>query len=458
MFNPTPRALILTAALAVLVAAPAAAQSSLTLFSDGRVLVRRDLPARLPAGVSTHRLALGRLDAGSLFPTVAGLRIGRISYDEAVDEPNTMRRAVGREVVFETGSWSNGVRDTVVAFVLGVNPERFRLRDGRVTFIRPGTPRYPAELILVDPTVDLVVESAQARTGLPLAWMSDGASWHAEYQVVLAGPQARITGTAAMTSEGFVADSAEVQLLAGDVGRAPTASPAFRRDVMRLESMAVAQEGAAGQESIGEVHLYTLPGRHRLTPGLTTTAALFDPATTPWVRRYVLRGGLPWMGGIGQMMEEQPQPVEVSYQLRRQGQAGFAGVPLPGGTWRLYQADQAGRLQLVGETTGRHTAAGQDVELTAGSAFDLTARRIQTEYTMRREGSRTVVTVGFRVSVANARDSAAVVEVMEERQGAWRLLESSLPAERLSSSRTRFRLPVPARGEAVMTYRVEVAW
>lgn len=446
--------------LLALGASPLTAQSSLTIYSDGRVLARREFPRQLPAGLSTHRLDLGAIDPGSIFSTIPGVSLTQASYDAAVDEQNTLRRAVGRELVFETGGRTNGVRDTVIAYVVGVQPERFRLPDGRVTFQRPGTPRYPAELILVNPTLDVTVHSAEARSGLPLAWFTGGASWEASYSVVLAGSAARISGMAAIPSSGLAVANTEIQLLAGSVGRARS-SGGIAMDQMRVgaarEEMAFARQ-AASEESIGEVHLYSLPGRHTLVPGLTTTSALFEPATSGYLRRFVLRGALPWHGGIGQIQEEVPQPVEVVHVLRRGAETTFGKLPMPAGVWRLYQADQAGRLQLIGEAAGRHTAQGQDLELSAGSAFNLTARRIQTEYTVRRDSLKTRVRAGYQVTIANGADSVATVEVMEERAGEWRLLSSSRPAERLSSSRTRFKVTVPARGEAVLRYLVEVSW
>ncbi len=96
-------------------------------------------------------------------------------------------------------------------------------------------------------------------------------------------------------------------------------------------------------------------------------------------------------------------------------------------------------------------------------AFDLTARRVQTSYVTRRDstkatGIRTVATAEYRVTVRNATDSAATVDVIEERAGEWAVLSSSVPAEKLSSTRTRFRVKVPARGEAAVTYRLRIVW
>ena len=62
------------------------------------------------------------------------------------------------------------------------------------------------------------------------------------------------------------------------------------------------------------------------------------------------------------------------------------------------------------------------------------------------------------MTVRNATDNAVTVDVQEERAGEWSVLKSSVPAEKVSSTITRFRVKVPARGEAALTYRVRVVW
>jgi hypothetical protein len=151
-------------------------------------------------------------------------------------------------------------------------------------------------------------------------------------------------------------------------------------------------------------------------------------------------------------------PVEVSYQLARARKTEFGDRPLPGGVVRLYQPDDTNRLQLVGEASLGHTAPGAEVRLSAGQAFDLTAKRVQNTYTTAREKNRTVATADYTVTLGNATDAAVTIDVLEERGGEWSVLQSSVPAERLSSTRTRFRVAVPAKGEATLTYRVRVVW
>jgi hypothetical protein len=448
------------AAVLVLVR-PLAAQSGLTIYSDGRVLVRRTVATAVSAGLSTHRLGLGALDPASVFALDSGVTVIGGAYDEAVDEQNTMRRAVGQTLKFLTGGRTNGVADTETAQVIGVNPERFRLTDGRIVFQRPGLPLYPAELMLADPTLALAIRSAAPRQSLRLGYFTGGASWSASYSVILGPGTARLAGQAVIPSQSLREVDADVQLLAGSVGgRGP-----IRTDMLREEkSMAFAVAGNAAmapatEQGIGEAHLYSIPGKITLDPGTTTTVALFEPATAPWERSYVVRGQIPWYGPLQQYgNDENRTAVEVWYALKRQAKTAFGDLPLPAGGWRLYQPDGEGRLQLIGEAQADHTAPGQDVRLQAGSAFDLTARRVQTSYSTQRDSTRTIATAGYRVTVASAKDSAVTVEVMEERGGEWSVLASSLPPEKLSSTRTRFKLRVPAHGEAVLTYRVRVVW
>lgn len=432
-----------------------AQSTSLTIYSDGRVLQRRVLPVAVPAGPSTLRAALGEIDPGSLFALDPDVAVTGAVYDAALDEANTLRRAIGRQLAF-LALGPNGRRDTVTAEVAGMDPERYRLADGRITYQRPGAPLFPANLVLDEPSVTLSLRSGRAHRSLGLGFFSAGASWTAAYAVTLSGATARITGHAVIQSGRLRADSAEIQLLAGNVGRAGETALAGAPTPMLKR--AAAEGFVATEQAVGEAHLYSVPGRVSLAPGLAVTVALFEPALAPVDRRYVVRGWLPYRGPIPQYGDESQEPVGVTYTVRRSGQAGFARVPIPGGTVRIYQPDDGDRPQLIAEGSVGHTAPGQDLVLDAGSAFDLTARRTQTAYSTRRDSLRTIAFASYRVTLANARDSAVTVEVLEQRAGEWEVVSSSVPAERPSSTTARFRVRVPAAGEATLTYRIRAVW
>jgi hypothetical protein len=448
-----------TLVLATALAAPLAGQTSVTIYNDGRVLVRRELAMAVPKGESSHKLALGSLDPASIFPLDSGVAITRLVYDGATDEGSVLRRSVGRRVVFRLPE----SKDTLSALVLGVDPLRLKLPDGRVSFTPPGAALYPADVVVADPTAAIDLWSTRTQDKFRLGYFTGGATWQASYQVILGGKTARVAGLAVLESQGLTTENASIQLLAGSVGRAEKGAPPPRPFERRLEAAAAFADAAAVEQRVGEFHLYTLPGKSTLRPGLTTSVALFEPPAVPYERTYEVKGNVPYWGFLPQQGEEEEVPVEVSYTLKRPHKSEFGDRPLPGGIARIFQADSAGRQQLVGEASIDHTPAGRDLRLAAGTAFDLTARRIQTSYVTRRDstkahGIRTVATAAYRVTVRNATDSAATVDVIEDRAGEWTVLSSSIPAEKLSSTRTRFRVKVPARGEAAVTYKLRIVW
>ena len=454
--------LAIAAPLSIRPAAPLYAQTSLTIYNDGRVLVRRTVPANVPKGASSQRLTLGALDPATIFSLDSSVTLDRVSYDGAVDEASVLRRSVGKRLVFRLSD----PRDTVSALVLGVDPLRLQLPDGRISFTPPGLALYPSDVVVVEPTVSLAVRSTRSQDQMRLGYFTSGASWQASYQMVLGREDARVTGMAVLPSESLRAENAEVYLLAGSVGRAdqPGAPPQLldrRKQALAAADM-MARE-VATEQRVGEFHLYGLPGRSTLQPGQTTSVALFDPVRVKYERSYVVHGDVPFWGFLPQQGEELQPPVEVTYTLKRARKTDFGDRPLPAGVARLYQPDSSGGLQLIGEASMDHTPAGNDLRLNAGNAFDLTARRVQTSYVTRRDstkarGVHTVATADYRVTLKNATDSATTIAVEEERAGEWSVLASSAPAEKVSSTLTRFRVRVPARGDAVLTYRIRVVW
>src|SRR4029077_2554653 len=186
-----------------------AQETSLTIYNDGRVLVRRTLVTPVPRGTSEQRLALGALHPATLFTLDSGVTITAAAYDGAADEASAIRRALGQTIVFRNG------RDTLSATIVGVDPERFRLADGRIVFGRPGQPALPAEVVALEPVSRVTLKSDAARKDLKVGYFTGGADWQASYQAVLGRGSARVTGTAVLGSQSLRARGAEVQLLAG---------------------------------------------------------------------------------------------------------------------------------------------------------------------------------------------------------------------------------------------------
>lgn len=446
------------------IAAPIAAQTSLSIYSDGRVVVRKTLPQRLDKGRTTLALYLGGLDPATLFSPDTSVAVVSALLVPATDAEAAMRAAVGRSLTFVRGKG-----DTIQATVLSVAPPQFRLANGLVMLSLPGEPLYPAEssLIRSTPSARVTFEASRARPSTEIAYVSQGVTWEAVYQAVLDGNQAVLSGSATITSQSLKADSAMVQLVAGSINRVRTSNAAdelkVSPGVMAMRS-APQSQAIMVEQAVGETHVYELPGKISFDIGAPLTTALFPRARADVTQEFVVPGVLPWRGFFGpQPNDPNTVPVEVWYTFKRSHGTPFGDRPLPGGTLELFQRDSSGRVQLVGEASFTHTPAGKDLRVQSGDAFDVTAERVQTDYNQvqlppARRGlpSTSRVTASYSVTLTNAKSAAVMVDVRETHYGDWQVTASSVPAEKLSSTERRFRVSVPAGGTATLTYTLQV--
>lgn len=446
-------ALVLFVALAP---AAAAQETSLTIYQDGRVMVRRALPIAVPRGTSTASVDLGGrgADATSLVALDEGVEVRGVRVWAATGAEGSLRRAVGRDIDFALGGDTlRFVRGTV----LSLDPPAFRVQ-GRVLYDMPGRPAFPDSLVQLAPRAELTLEAARAARSLRVAYLAQGLSWHAAYTLVAPASgagRATMTGAASIENPGALTMAgAEVQLLAGDVRQVASPRMYAVDRAVPMAARAMAEGAPATEESVGESHVYTLPGTVDLVPGLSRTVALFAQATPQVERSFAFRAS-----GFGHLQQwrspEQDLHAEVTYLVRRPVGTPFGDTPLPAGVVRVLVPDSAGRVQLLGEVAIQHTPAGRELKLATGTAFDITGQR--TQLTFVQQGRRQVE-VSYRVQIQNAKSDSATVQVYDEFPGQWDVLSSTARPERLSSTSVRFAVPVPASAEATLEYRVRIRW
>jgi hypothetical protein len=342
--------------------------------------------------------------------------------------------------------------------VLSLDPPAFRVQ-GRVLYDMPGRPAFPDSLVQLAPRAEVTVEASRPARSLRVAYLAQGLSWHAGYTLIAPASGAgrgAMTGAATIENPGALSiPGAEVQLLAGDVRRAPQPRIYAQERAMPMAAPAVAMEGGvAAEQAVGESHVYTLPGTVDIVPGASRTIALFPQAAPPVERAFAFRAS-----GYGHLQQwrspEQDVHAEVTYLVRRPAGTPFGDTPLPAGTVRVLVPDSAGRVQLLGEVPIQHTPGGRELKLATGTAFDITGQR--TQLTFVQQGRRQVE-VSYRVQVQNAKNDSATVQVYDEFPGQWEVLSSTVRPERLSSTSVRFAVLVPAAGEATLEYRVRIRW
>jgi hypothetical protein len=154
----------------------------------------------------------------------------------------------------------------------------------------------------------------------------------------------------------------------------------------------------------------------------------------------------------------QKQKISVFINVHNKGDG--LGIPLPKGIIRVYKKDLNGNSQFVGEDHIDHVPNNELIRLKMGSAFDITADKVQTDFkqiagTMRHAS---IFETAYQITLKNAKKEAITVKVREPIPGDWEVISESLSHTKLGASWLEWKVPVSAESEAKLTYRVRVKY
>ena len=435
-------------------------ETSLTVYADGRLLVRRTIPGAIARGDGVFGADLGvrEVEAGSIVSLDTTVQVTGMRVFGSTGPEGSLRRMIGHEVTFRVVGADSAVR-YVRGILLSVDPPAVRI-DGYVMYGFPGTPVFPDSMVQLNPRYEISVEARVPANGLRLMYMSNGLSWSASYAVLLprgGAGRAIVGGNAEIRNEGAIAlTGTQVQLLAGTVRRVAPPRPMAmaRRSEMNAQAGFINTADGPGEEGLSGTHVYTLPGTVDFAPGENRVLALFPRVTASVEPELVLRGQN--YGVTNQWPDAQRDlHPEIGYRVNRAASSAFGSRPLPAGTVRVFEPDSSGRPQLVGEVPIDHTPEGRDLRLTTGTAFDVTATRTQTAFEQR--GERESISA-YRVELHNAKPQAVTVLVTDMCPGRCEVLSSTRPSEQSSANTVGFKVTVPANGDAVLEYRLRARW
>jgi hypothetical protein len=311
-----------------------------------------------------------------------------------------------------------------------------------------------------EPTLVVTLNSAAASAQqLELSYLTGGLAWKADYVANLSSDEKSVdlNGWVTLTNQsGAAYPNATLQLVAGDVNRAQEPRRAFAKGGMApLEE---AKKPEMKEESLFEYHLYTLDRPTTLAANQTKQVALLTGSGIPVRKEFVLRGqGYYYSGSYGELGDKLKVGVFVEFDNK---ESSKLGIPMPKGVVRVYKRDSEGRAQFIGEDSIDHTPKNELVRLKLGDAFDVTAHRKQTDYRSLGKIGRygNVHESAYEVNLKNAKKEAVTVSVIEAVPGDWELIQQSHPHSKESAGAIKFRVTVPAEGEATLTYRVRVKW
>lgn len=309
------------------------------------------------------------------------------------------------------------------------------------------------------PTLVVELDSAAGvAQQVELSYLTSGLSWRADYVAELSprDDQLDLNGWVTLTNaSGSPYNNARLQLVAGDVNRVRDELAETRaRKVVAMEAAAGAP--AFAEEGLFEYHLYTLDRKTTLADNQTKQIALLTASAVP-VRKELLLAGADYYytasyGDIGQKMKVSSF---VEFQNKTESRLG---MPLPAGVVRVYKRDASGRAQFIGEDRVDHTPKNELVRLKLGEAFDVTADKKQTDFKKLAGSSQYnyISESEFEIKLKNAKSEAVTVTVREPIPGDWKMLRESHAHQKVAAGTAQWQIAVPAEGESLLKYRVQV--
>jgi len=448
-------------------AAQAADRSvNLTIYNGGLALVHDRRNVRLNSGVNhiAWRDVSPGMDSSTVLlePENPGDPISVLeqNYDYDLLDPSALlAKYVGQDVIVVHEARFAGERDTrETAKVLSVNGDNVVLqyRDRIETGVR-GYIEFPrtSRNLRDRPTLVLQLQSqTPGLHALDLSYLTSGLTWSADYVGVMSADDSRLNLTGLVTlsnTSGLSYENARLQLVAGNLNLSHQQAYGELKTIAAVRSADTYSVNMV-QENLFEYHLYTLQRPTTILDKQTKQVTLLAAHDIPIQKTLELRGSsYYYRSRESDLGTRLPIGVYVSFENR----GGDLGVPLPAGTVRLYQTDSHGLSQFAGSDTIGHTPKNDSVRLYLGDAFDVIARKKQTDFRM--HGSCAAESA-YEIMLLNAKDQPQNVLVVESIPGDWRIVEENYTHTKTSASTANWNVPVPAGGSATLTYRARVNW
>lgn len=432
-------------------ASPALAMDelALTVYNDGRALVVDERNVRFPAGRAMVPLpgVSSRINAPSVGFVADDISIVEQNYDFDLLSPQAlMKKSVGETVTLVVVNPGTGKETRRRAKILAVNNGVVIESDGKIEVLRDDG--IPTRVIFdavpdnlrAQPTLSVTVDSAKAGTRpATLSYLTSGLSWSADYVAVFDEKSGKLDlqGWATMgnTTETSFKD-AKIQLIAGSTNGSQRPRNAVRRGGVE----------ATPEQNLGDYKLYALPGRTTLASNQTKQIGLVSANGVKAEKRYEYKAN-----GFNSMGEAQNVDVRVAFSNSR---AAGLNAALPAGVVRVYQRDSGGKALFAGEDRIGHVPGGSDLSLKIGDAFDVT---VQPRVTNRNVINKRTTDTTMEYKVRNARSEPVDVVIDQLIGSYWKevsVRSASLKHTMPNADSAQWTVPVPAEGEATLTFTI----
>jgi len=479
----------LTLAIPQAPAQEASAPVSLTIYNQNFAVARTSVDLALKPGTNevTTTEVTSQLEPDSVvLRDPSGKHIFSVveqNYDAAiVSQEWLLQKYEGQTIEFQTNAYMDDKSHRWVPIftqgkILRASPPLIEV-DGKMQFQLPGTPLFPATTngLLLKPTLRWQIASDHAASfPAELSYVTGGFTWSATYNLVASSgtggsatePMDLVGWITMQNNSGVDFPLASIQLIAGNVAKIQAAVGGILGGIGTGNGFALKAEAApvVTQQNFDDFHLYDLNRTTSLHNGETKQVEFLAANAVPVTRRYEFEpnagfGIYPGAGGAymdrGYGLVGDPRVTVVNEFTN--STANHLGIPLPAGRLRLYRRDKSGAVQFAGEASTIHTPRNEKIRFATGDAFDITAKRIQTDFHSNQAGR--VIDETFSIELKNQKEQPVTVHVIEHlyRAANWEITQKSADYTKRDSSTVEFPVQVKPESSTTVTYTVHYTW
>ncbi len=326
-------------------------------------------------------------------------------------------------------------------------------------------PELPGGLLTKPTLVWLLDSNSNQEELMALSYQTQGMTWWADYNITLAGESDSCeldlsTWVSIVNKSGASFEKTQLKLIAGDINRVQNNQ---RTQPMMLEGMAKSSRQDFTEQTLFEYHLYKLPRPITLPNNSTKQIQLMSRTNGINCERKLV------FNATGQRSINYHRPITdrgywaqseakiealLSFKNNSKNQLG---IPLPAGRVRVNMIDSTdGSLEFIGEDSIQHTPKNEVITLKLGHAFDVKAKRIQSNFQLTKDGLIETI----EITINNQKEQLQTVDVIEPmfRWSNWKVTQHDEPYTQLDSSNIQFGIKVPAESSKSFKYTVQYNW
>ncbi len=436
-----------------------------TIYNKDIALIREKRKLAIPKGESV--LAFKGV-SGKIIPETALLKVLKLKVLEQNFEfdlltpQSLLKKFTGCNVKIVKINPATGKEKIVEAKVLStVNGVVLKLDNG----IETGTPGrivfpYIPKNFRTSPTLTMLVKSKiRQPQELELSYLTRGLTWRSDYVAKLNDSDTALdlSGWVTLTNtSGTSYNHARLKLVAGDINLSPGKRNYYMK-TPKMEALAVTGQ-AFSREQLFEYHLYSLNRKTDIKDNQTKQVALLHGENIPCKKEFVLmETGRSCY--YRRYADNSNSRLKVSIYLKfKNSKKNHLGIPVPKGIIRLYKEDTKGNLQFAGEDSIDHTPENAVISLKLGNAFDITAKKRQTDFIkLNATGYNTYkYQSSYEIKIMNSKSKPVSVKIVEPVHGQWIITKENFPHTRTDAEHAVWNISVPAKDITTLKYTIRV--